>query len=227
MAKAKETEVMEQAKPKWQSNVALSSAVDPAVVCSDLRFPSQSRTVGIRRSDHRAESEFKGLCLSDSLLRHRSRKLRRISFGNLKGFLESAIDPNRVMMMPPIEEHAHAVTGPELMELMRNKLPISVRESLPMMWCRSTSPSGRSHSNTLESGSFQAKTVIIATGARANYLGLPSEEAFKNRGSEPPVRFATAPCHASARNPWWLSVVVIPLSKKPAILPSMLPRSTC
>lgn len=27
-----------------------------------------------------------------------------------------------------------------------------------------------------------AKTLIIATGARANYLGLPSEEALKNRG---------------------------------------------
>ncbi len=24
--------------------------------------------------------------------------------------------------------------------------------------------------------------MIVATGARANYLGLPSEEAFKNRG---------------------------------------------
>jgi thioredoxin reductase (NADPH) len=28
----------------------------------------------------------------------------------------------------------------------------------------------------------RAHTVIIATGARANYLGLPSEEAYKNRG---------------------------------------------
>ena len=28
----------------------------------------------------------------------------------------------------------------------------------------------------------EAESVIIATGARANYLGLPSEEAFKNRG---------------------------------------------
>ncbi|MCA9580100.1 MAG: FAD-dependent oxidoreductase, partial [Myxococcales bacterium] len=28
----------------------------------------------------------------------------------------------------------------------------------------------------------QAHTVIVATGARANYLGLPSEEAYKNRG---------------------------------------------
>jgi thioredoxin reductase (NADPH) len=28
----------------------------------------------------------------------------------------------------------------------------------------------------------EARTVIIATGARANYLGLPSEEKFKNNG---------------------------------------------
>ena len=30
--------------------------------------------------------------------------------------------------------------------------------------------------------SHQAEAVIVATGARANYLGLPSEEQFKNRG---------------------------------------------
>ncbi|HVE13135.1 MAG TPA: thioredoxin-disulfide reductase [Elusimicrobiota bacterium] len=29
---------------------------------------------------------------------------------------------------------------------------------------------------------FEALSVIVATGARANYLGLPSEERFKNRG---------------------------------------------
>src|SRR5215213_4810753 len=33
-----------------------------------------------------------------------------------------------------------------------------------------------------EGGSVQAKAVIVATGARANYLGLPSEDKFKNRG---------------------------------------------
>jgi thioredoxin reductase (NADPH) len=33
-----------------------------------------------------------------------------------------------------------------------------------------------------EGGSVQAKAVIIATGARANYLGLPSEDRFKNNG---------------------------------------------
>ena len=29
---------------------------------------------------------------------------------------------------------------------------------------------------------YEAQAVIVATGARANYLGLPSEEKFKNRG---------------------------------------------
>ena len=29
---------------------------------------------------------------------------------------------------------------------------------------------------------METLTVIIATGARANYLGLPSEDRFKNRG---------------------------------------------
>jgi thioredoxin reductase (NADPH) len=35
---------------------------------------------------------------------------------------------------------------------------------------------------TLEGKTHEAHTIIIATGARANYLGLPSEERFKNRG---------------------------------------------
>src|SRR5205807_6125942 len=35
---------------------------------------------------------------------------------------------------------------------------------------------------SLEGKTVEATTVIVATGARANYLGLPSEDAFKNRG---------------------------------------------
>ena len=33
-----------------------------------------------------------------------------------------------------------------------------------------------------EGAPVETHTVIVATGARANYLGLPSEEKFKNRG---------------------------------------------
>jgi thioredoxin reductase (NADPH) len=36
--------------------------------------------------------------------------------------------------------------------------------------------------NSSENGSFQTRTVILATGASANYLGIPSEEKFRNRG---------------------------------------------
>lgn len=35
---------------------------------------------------------------------------------------------------------------------------------------------------TIESGDFETRALIVATGARANYLGLPSEETFRNRG---------------------------------------------
>jgi thioredoxin reductase (NADPH) len=33
-----------------------------------------------------------------------------------------------------------------------------------------------------ENGTVEAQAVIIATGARANYLGLPSEDRYKNKG---------------------------------------------
>src|SRR4029077_18607539 len=36
--------------------------------------------------------------------------------------------------------------------------------------------------NESEGTAVEALTVIIATGARANYLGLPSEDRFKNSG---------------------------------------------
>jgi thioredoxin reductase (NADPH) len=35
---------------------------------------------------------------------------------------------------------------------------------------------------TLEGAVVEAESIIVATGARANYLGLPSEDRFKNRG---------------------------------------------
>ena len=102
--------------------------------------------------------------------------------GKLKEFLSSAIDPSRQYMFPPVEEHPHAVTGPELMDLMRQQATnfgtrvitddvVSVDFSKQPLVL-----------NTSENGSFETRTVIIATGASANYLGLPSEDKFRNRG---------------------------------------------
>jgi thioredoxin reductase (NADPH) len=102
--------------------------------------------------------------------------------GKLREFLTTAIHPDRVAAMPPIEEHAHAVTGPELMELMRQQAT-NFGARIITDDIVSVDFSKRPFTLvSLESGTFQAETVIVATGARANYLGLPSEEAFKNRG---------------------------------------------
>jgi thioredoxin reductase (NADPH) len=102
--------------------------------------------------------------------------------GNLKAFLETAIDPSRIAMMPPIEEHPHAVTGPELMELMRQQ---ASNFGTRIITDDIVSVDFSKRPFTLmarEQGTFQSHTVIVATGARANYLGLPSEQAYKNRG---------------------------------------------
>ena len=100
--------------------------------------------------------------------------------GNLGGFLDSALPQERRMMMPPHE--GHGVTGPELMELMRQQAVnfgtrIITDDILKVDFSKrpfTLHPS--------EGGTVQAKAVIVATGASANWLGLPSEETFKNRG---------------------------------------------
>ncbi len=101
--------------------------------------------------------------------------------GDLKQFLQSAIEPDRLQYMNCIE-HKHAVTGPELMELMRQQAfnfgtRIITDDIVEVDLQRRPFVL-----KTLEGNKHEAHALIIATGARANYLGLPSEEAFKNRG---------------------------------------------
>jgi len=102
--------------------------------------------------------------------------------GQLDQFLKTAIDPDRIGLMPPLEETRHAVTGPELMELMRQQAVnfgtriitddiVSVDfDSRPFML------------TSLEGKTIETHAVIVATGARANYLDIPSEEQYKNQG---------------------------------------------
>ena len=100
--------------------------------------------------------------------------------GNLGGFLDSALPKERRMMMAPHE--GKGVTGPELMELMRQQAlnfgtRIITDDILKVDFSK--------RPFTLfpaEGGEVKAKCVIVATGASANWLGLPSEERFKNRG---------------------------------------------
>jgi thioredoxin reductase (NADPH) len=103
--------------------------------------------------------------------------------GLLHGYIRSAVDKGRVdTYLEPLHEHRHAVTGPELMNLMRQQAEnfgtqivtddiVDVDLSKPPYTLK-----------TLGGQSHETHTIIISTGARANYLGLPSEERFKNRG---------------------------------------------
>jgi thioredoxin reductase (NADPH) len=101
--------------------------------------------------------------------------------GDLEHFLRTAIDPERVQYMH-IHEGKHAVTGPELMELMRQQA-FNFGTRIVTDDVVEVDLSRRPFEvRTLEGDAHEAHAIVIATGARANYLGLPSEDAFKNRG---------------------------------------------
>jgi thioredoxin reductase (NADPH) len=100
--------------------------------------------------------------------------------GKLDEYLDSAIHADHRKYMPP--HRGHGISGPELMQLMRQQavnfgariltddvVEVDFRQSPFELHC-------------LDGGCLRSLSVIVATGARANYLGLPSEEKFKNQG---------------------------------------------
>jgi thioredoxin reductase (NADPH) len=103
--------------------------------------------------------------------------------GHLHDFLRSAVAKDRVdTYLEPLHEHPHAVTGPELMNLMRQQA-VNFGTRVITDDVVSVDLSQQPYKlKTLGGEAYETQTIIIATGARANYLGLPSEERFKNRG---------------------------------------------
>jgi thioredoxin reductase (NADPH) len=104
--------------------------------------------------------------------------------GQLREYLTTALPEHRRPYWVQVnarQEH-HTITGPALMELMRQQ---AVNFGTRIVTDDITGVDFRRHPFTLlprEGEPLQALSVIVATGARANYLGLPSEDAFKNRG---------------------------------------------
>ncbi len=99
---------------------------------------------------------------------------------DLGGYLEKALPQERRQYMA--DHRGHGVSGPELMELMRQQ---AVNFGTRIMTDDVVSVDFSRHPfqlKTLEGKQIEALAVIVATGARANYLGLPSEERFKNAG---------------------------------------------
>lgn len=109
--------------------------------------------------------------------------------GDIRTFVESAVDASRHYNLPPVPKgHEkdgrphYAVQGIELMELMKQQaLNFGTRvvgdDIIDVDFggqLRKVMPA--------DGPAVETHTLIVATGARANYLGLPSEEKFKNRG---------------------------------------------
>jgi thioredoxin reductase (NADPH) len=104
--------------------------------------------------------------------------------GKAREYLSTALPEERqpYWVQAGKDQPSHGVNGPELMELMRQQAVnfgtriISddiVKVDLKRRPFTLTSREGQT---------AQAESVIIATGARANYLGLPSEDKYKNNG---------------------------------------------
>ena len=109
--------------------------------------------------------------------------------GNVRAFIESAVDKDRHYNLPPAPvgheregQPYYAVQGVELMELMKQQA-INFGTRVVSDDILDVDFSGRPLKLiTGSGGTVETLAVIIATGAVRNYLGLPSEEHFKNRG---------------------------------------------
>jgi thioredoxin reductase (NADPH) len=104
--------------------------------------------------------------------------------GDLRQYLKTALPPESqphwvVKDKPP---RSHGVEGPELMELMRQQAKNFGTRIITEDVVKVDLKQRPFKLTTSEGQTLQALTIIIATGARANYLGLPSEDKFKNHG---------------------------------------------
>ncbi len=104
--------------------------------------------------------------------------------GHSREYLASALPPERqpywVVKNQP--QPGHGINGPEMMELMRQQ---AANFGTRIVSDDIVDVDLKRHPFVLKSREGQtvrALAVIVATGARANYLGLPSEDRFKNNG---------------------------------------------
>jgi thioredoxin reductase (NADPH) len=106
----------------------------------------------------------------------------------LHQFAKSSLPENRFENLKHLYEgkRAHqgkrASFGPELMEFMRQQA-VNFGTRIVTDDIVKVDFSKRPFTLTSrDNGVVQAQAVILATGARANYLGLPSEDKYKNEG---------------------------------------------
>ena len=104
--------------------------------------------------------------------------------GHTKEYLKSALPPESqpYWAIKDKPQPNHGINGPELMELMRQQAKNFGTRIVSKDVVRVDLSRQPFTLTTHDGEQVQATTLIIATGARANYLGLPSEDKYKNRG---------------------------------------------
>src|SRR5438270_2001206 len=106
--------------------------------------------------------------------------------GDTRAYLKTALKPDDpdfpYWVAENKEQPTHGINGPELVALMRQQAKnFGTRvESKDVV---KVDLKKRPFTVTAHDGqTVETLTLIVATGARANYLGLPSEDRFKNKG---------------------------------------------
>jgi thioredoxin reductase (NADPH) len=102
------------------------------------------------------------------------------TFEYLSTALPAASQPHWVQ--EKLAQPNHGMNGPELMLLMRQQA-INFGTRVVTDDIVKVNLQRQPFALTTRGGeTIETRAIIVATGARANYLGLPSEHAFKNRG---------------------------------------------
>jgi len=132
-----------------------------------------------------AENQIKGtLPLGQLALTTEVENYPGFPYGNSREYLRSTLPPDRqpYWVQKNLPQPSHGINGPELMELMRQQ---AVNFQTRIITDDIVAVDFSQHPfvlRSLEEKTVETLSVIVATGARANYLGLPSEDYFKNNG---------------------------------------------
>jgi thioredoxin reductase (NADPH) len=102
--------------------------------------------------------------------------------GHLNEYLASALTDEDRISLPDPPPGMHGVTGPQLMHLMRRQAKNFGTRVVTDDVVRVDFSKRPFRLTTLGGETVEAQCVIVATGARANWLGIDSEHAYKNRG---------------------------------------------
>jgi thioredoxin reductase (NADPH) len=106
--------------------------------------------------------------------------------GDTRAYLKTALKPDDpdfpYWVANDKPQPTHGINGPELVALMRQQA-VNFGTRVESKDVTQVELKASPFTLTAHDGqTVQTRTLIVATGARANYLGLPSEDRFKNKG---------------------------------------------